>query len=401
MNILYIHQYFRTPHEAGGTRSYWICQELIKNGHKVTMLATSKTVKKNIEKINVDGIDVIYLKVHYSQMMSVFRRLLSFVNFMVKSTLIALKENRVDLVISTSTPLTVGFPALVLKKLKKIPFVFEVRDLWPEVPIQMGGLKNKISIKLALWFEKSIYNNATHIITLSPGMQDGVVARNIPKDKTSMIPNMSKIEEFWEREKSEKVYKELDISKDTFKAVYFGSMGIANGMDYILDAAKLISKEEKIEFIFLGDGSTRSHLENRCKIENIKNVRFLGNFPMAKLSETINLCDVSLVTFLNLPILATNSPNKLFDSLSAGKSIIVNSAGWTKEMVENHKCGYYVDPESPKKLTEIIRYLKNNPELNKELGRNSRKLAETVYDKSILCMEFVNVVHSLDLKRKV
>src|SRR5690606_8060568 len=235
MNILYIHQYFRTPNDAGRTRSYWICQKLINNGHKVTMLATSKTVKKNIEKINVDGIDVIYLKVHYSQMMSVFRRLLSFVNFMVKSTLIALKENRVDLVISTSTPLTVGFPALALKKLKKIPFVFEVRDLWPEVPIQMGGLKNKISIKLALWFEKSIYNNATHIITLSPGMQDGVIARNIPKDKTSMIPNMSKIEEFWEREKSEKVYKELDISKDTFKAVYIGSMWIENGMDCILD----------------------------------------------------------------------------------------------------------------------------------------------------------------------
>src|SRR5690606_38032451 len=194
---IYIHQYFHTPNEAGGTRSYWISQELIKNGHTVTMLTTSKTIKGNIEKGKVDGINVIYLKVNYSQKMSILRRLLSFVNFMLKSTLIAFKEKNVDLVISTSTPLTVGFPALVLKKLKNIPYVFEVRDLWPEVPIQMGGLKNKISIKMALWFEKSIYKNASHIITLSPGMQEGVIARNIPKEKTSMIPNMSKIEEFW------------------------------------------------------------------------------------------------------------------------------------------------------------------------------------------------------------
>src|SRR5690606_1490321 len=124
--------------------------------------------------------------------MSILQRLFSFFSFMLKSTRIALKQKNINLVISTSTPLSVGFPALVIKFIKKTPFVFEVRDLWPEVPIQMGGLNNKLLIKISLWFEKTIYKNALHIIALSPGMQNGVIAKNIPKEKVSMIPNMSK-----------------------------------------------------------------------------------------------------------------------------------------------------------------------------------------------------------------
>ena len=397
MKILYIHQYFRTPYQSGGTRSYWICQELIKNGHQVTMLTTSNEITKRIEKTTIDGINVIYLRVPYDNYMSIIRRILSFLSFMFKSTWIALMQKNINLVIATSTPLTVGFPALIIKLFKRIPFVFEVRDLWPEVPIQMGGLNNKILVKIALWFEKTIYTNASHIIALSPGMQEGVIARDIPKEKVSMIPNMSKIEEFWSRAKNEVIYEKLGVSKTSFKVIYFGAMGVANDMDYILDAAKLLDDKENIEFLFLGDGATKPLLENRCKVENIKNIFFLGKFPMTELSEILNICDVSLVTFMNLPILATNSPNKLFDSLSAGKAIIVNSAGWTKDMVEKYKCGLYVNPEHPVELADNILKLKNNPNLSEEMGRNSRILAETVYDKSILCEEFGQIIASLKI----
>jgi glycosyltransferase involved in cell wall biosynthesis len=397
MKILYIHQYFRTPYQSGGTRSYWICQELIKNGHEVTMLTTSNEISKRIEIVTIDGITIIYLKVPYDNSMSIIRRTFSFLNFMFKSTWVGLEQKNINLVIATSTPLTVGFPALIIKLIKKIPFVFEVRDLWPEVPIQMGGLNNKILVKIALWFEKAIYKNAIHVISLSPGMQEGVIARNIPEEKVSMIPNMSKIEEFWSRAKNKEIYDQLGVSKTSFKVIYFGSMGIANGMDYILDAAKLLENDEQIEFLFLGDGATKPHLENRCKVENIRNILFLGSFSMTELSEIVNICDVSLVTFMNLPILATNSPNKLFDSLSAGKAIIVNSAGWTKDLVEQHNCGVYVNPERPSELADNILLLKNNPNLSDEMGRNSRILAETTYDKSILCEEFGKIIDSLKI----
>src|SRR5690606_17101786 len=173
MNILYIHQYFKTPKEPGGTRSYWIAQELIKNGHQVTMITADPNASKQKREAIIDGIKVIYLQEAYSQHMSISTRLKSFLGFVWKSITEARKQKDIDLVIATSTPLTVGITALYMKLLKKIPFIFEVRDLWPEVPIQMGAFKSPLIVKPMRWFEKTIYKNAKHVIALSPGMQDG------------------------------------------------------------------------------------------------------------------------------------------------------------------------------------------------------------------------------------
>lgn len=391
MNILYIHQYFITPNEPGGTRSYWVAQELIKNGHQVTMLTSSSKFIEPVKEITIDGIKVIYIKEEYNQNMSVFQRLKAFLNFMFKSTQIALKMKDVDLVIATSTPLTIGFPALMLKWIKKIPYVFEVRDLWPEVPIQMGALKNPLIVKLAQFFEKTIYKNAKHVIALSPGMQDGVV-KYISKEKTSMIPNMAKKDEFWPRGKNVNLSDQLGLKRDSFKIIHFGSLGIANGAESIIESAKLLKDDDSVEFLFVGGGSTESKLIEECTNSRLNNVKFLGKFPMKDVSEIVNLSDLSMVSFKDLPILYTNSPNKLFDSLSAGKPIIVNSAGWTKDLVENHKCGYYVNPNNPQELVDKILDLKNNNELVELMGNNSRVLAETVFDKSILAKRFVSVI---------
>lgn len=400
MKILYIHQYFNTPRDNGPNRSYWISQELIKDGHEVVMLTSNSKINSKIERKKVDDIDVIYLKMRYRQSMGVLKRLLTFVRFMIQSTRMALKEKNVDLVIATSTPLTIGFPALILKKFNRIPFLFEVRDLWPEVPIQMGALKNKLLIDLAEWFEKTIYQNAIHIVALSPGMYDGIIKRNIKSQKVSIIPNMSKIDFFWSREKNLVLTEKLGLQRHSFKVIYFGAMGIANGMDYIINSIKEIPEGEQIEFVFIGGGATEPLIRKKCKNNGIKNVHFLGGCPLKDLSEIVNLCDVCLITFADIPILATNSPNKLFDSLSAEKPIIVNSPGWTKKMVEEHHCGIFTDPKKPKDLSNKILWLKENPEICKEMGLNSRKLAETTYDKSILCRKFADIILKLDPRLK-
>ncbi|MGX5686537.1 glycosyltransferase family 4 protein [Chryseobacterium cucumeris] len=395
MNILYIHQYFVTPQEPGGTRSYWLAQELIKNGHKVTMLTSSSKFSEDIKVVNIDGIEVVYIKEDYDQNMSVSRRLKAFLKFMYKSSVVGWKQKDIDLVIATSTPLTIGIPALILKWFKKKPFVFEVRDLWPEVPIQMGAIKNSWTIKTTRLLEKTIYKNASRVIALSPGMQDGVV-KYIPKEKTSMIPNMAKMDEFWPRGKNDQLMVKLGLKKDSFKIVHFGSLGLANGAHSIIESAKLLKDREDIEFLFVGGGSTEQDLVDEAEKNNLKNVKFLGKFPMTDVSEIVNFSDVSMISFLDIPILYTNSPNKLFDSLSAGKPIIVNSAGWTKDIAEKYHCGYYVNPNHPEELVEKVLYLKDNPEVVKNMGQNARKLAETVYDKSILCKKFVEVIEEVD-----
>src|SRR5690554_4101739 len=391
MNILYIHQYFKTPKEPGGTRSYWIAQELINNGHQVTMITADPQATQKRKEVIIDGIKVIYLQEAYSQNMSISTRLKSFLGFVRKSINEARKHKNIDLVIATSTPLTVGITALYMKWFKKTPYIFEVRDLWPEVPIQMGAFKSPLIVKLTRWFEKTIYKNAEHVIALSPGMQDGVV-KYIPKEKTSMIPNMAKMDEFWPREKNYELMRVLGLKNDSFKIIHFGSLGLANGAHTIIESAKLMKEVSDVEFLFVGGGSTENDLICEVDKHQLTNVKFLGKFPMKEVSEIVNFCDVSIVSFLDLPILYTNSPNKLFDSLSAGKPIIVNSAGWTKDMVEQHNCGYYVNPIHPEELVEKLLFLKKHPEVVEQMGNNYRALAETVYDKTILCQEFVKTI---------
>lgn len=391
MNLLYIHQYFVTPSESGGTRSYWLAKELINRGHEVTMITSSIDISKKIERKKIDGINVIYIKEDYQQSMSIRQRLKAFLSFMFKASRLAMKQKDIDLVIATSTPLTVGVPALILKWFKGIPYVFEVRDLWPEVPIQMGAIRNKLLIRIMRRFEKSIYKNAKHIIALSPGMLEGVL-KYVPKEKTTMIPNMSKIDEFWPRDKNLELEKSLGLKLESFKIIHFGAIGLANGVHTIIESAKLLNSDKTVEFIFVGGGAIKEQLINKCKDLGLSNVKFLGKFPMQETSEIVNLCDVSMVSFLDLPILYTNSPNKLFDSLSAGKPIIVNSSGWTKEIVEKNNCGFYVDPNRPKELVNKIRLLQNDTALIKQMGENARNLAKDKYDKGLLCKQFADTI---------
>ena len=359
MKIIYIHQYFVTPNEPGHTTGYWKILELIQNGHEVTVIRWNKNPSSKLGRSEYNGIKIITLKTKYSNTMGVSSRFIAFVKFMLQSTWLTFKETNVGLILASSTPLTVGFPALVLKKIKRIPFVFEVMDLWPEVPIQMGGLKNRQIIKLAQWFEKNIYINASHIIAASPGMKEGVVNTGIEIAKVSVIPNMAKIDIFFSRKPNLEISSELGISTNKFNVVYFGALGRANAIDYILESAKILIDYKEIEILFIGKGA---RLPAVLKA-NLPNVKYLGYFNQEKISEIVNLCDLSIVTFGNIPILKTNSPSKLFDSLSAGLPILVNSNGWTKDLVEDNNCGLYADPESPKDFSEKIIFFKNSPKI--------------------------------------
>jgi len=365
------------------------------------MLTTSNSISDSVVRKKINGINVIYLKVPYDQKMNIFERFLSFLKFMVLSTYHAYKIKNIDLVVATSTPLSVGFPAFFLNKINKLPYIFEVRDLWPEVPIQMGAIKNKLIINILRYAEKTIYKNSIHVVALSPGMIEGVLKCGISTEKTSLIPNMAKIDLFYQRKINYDRVFSFSLKKESFKVIHFGSIGIANGCMYIIEAAKLLKNNPDIEFVFIGGGAAENELSIECQNHNLNNVHFLGNHPLKSVSEIVNFCDVSIVSFKDLPILYTNSPNKLFDSLSAGRPIILNSNGWTRKLVEKNKCGFYVDPSCPNQLADKIVFLKNNPALKEKMGKMSRKLAEEKYDKNILCANFTNVIKKIQSVQKL
>ena len=402
MHLLYIHQYFCTPYEPGGNRSYWIAKELIRRGHHVTMITSS--LGKEPGRRDIDGIDVVYVKNEYNNKMSIPQKLASFAGFIKQCIKEAQKEKNVDMVFATSTPLTVGYIAMQLKKKKGWPYVFEVRDLWPEFPIQIGAIKNKFVIRYLRRLERHIYERSEHVVALSPGMQEGIIAVGTPKEKTSMVPNMSKPDKFFPHEPNKEIARQFGVDLTKFNVIHFGSMGKANGLKYIIDAAKILKDKgnEDVNFIFMGGGATEPLLMKQVEEQGLKNVKFLGNHPMNTLTELVNLCDVSVTSFLNLPILKTNSPNKLFDSLSAGKPIIVNSAGWTKDLVEKEDCGFFVDPDNPNDFAEKLLLYKNEQDTLKCWGENARRLSVEVFNKDILSAKVADVIEMAykNLKKK-
>ena len=209
-----------------------------------------------------------------------------------------------------------------------------------------------------------------------------------------MIPNMSKPDIFHPHDINMDIVKKFEIDLSKFNVIHFGMLAVANGLEYIVNAALELKKrgDNCINFIFMGEGAMEPKLKQFCKDNDLHNVQFLGNHPVGVVAEVTNCCGASITSFKNLPILATNSPNKLFDSLSAGKPIIVNSAGWTKDMVEQENCGFYVDVEKPEELADKLIQYKDNKTQLEEWGNNARRLSIDVYDKAKLSAQVADVL---------
>ncbi|WP_078392862.1 glycosyltransferase family 4 protein [Shouchella patagoniensis] len=404
MRILYIHQYFKTKEGFSSTRSLEFGRLLTEKGHEVTMLTSDVHLKLSKEPIvkktiltkeyNIEGMKVIAIKNNYSNYMGKIRRICSFLLFMFLSTYQGLILKRHDIVYATSTPLTIGVPAFIISKIKRVPYVFEVRDLWPEAPIQMGFIKNKKVIKLLRWFEKKIYKHASHVIALSPGMCEGVIKAGKDQNKVTMISNSCDLEMFDETDME--LPKEIGelLSTDQLIAVHPGTMGEANGLNYIVDAAEILKNNGTKDVVILltGDGSNRPILEGLCKHKDISNIIFTGNIPKKFMPSFLSKVDITITSFKDIPILATNSPNKFFDSLAAGKPTIVNSPGWTKDLVEEHSIGFYVDPKRPNELADLLNELTKEKEVLKEMGERSRVVAEKYFDRKKLANQLENIL---------
>jgi len=390
VHILYLHQYFNTPEEGWGTRSFEFARKLVKKGHKVTMI-TSSNEANNIKKI-IEGINVVYLKVSYSNHMSFKRRLLSFILFGIKAILVGIKIKNCDLVFATSTPLTIAIPGILLSFIKRIPMVFEVRDLWPEVPIQMGVIKNKLLIKILRCFERFTYKYSKHIIVLSPGMEKGVIDAGIEKDKVTMIPNFCNIDFFKPGESNKELLRELGGIDEPIIS-YAGAISYANNVELIIDTAeKLQKKGQKVLFVIAGDGSLKQELENKSKKLGLKNVLFLGKINKYEVLILYRKSLATLVLFKKLPVLTTNSPNKFFDAISTGKPVITNMNGWVGSLIEKYNIGFSIDPDDANSLMKAVISMVNMDENKvKEMGLSARKLAVEKFDSDNMVLQLENI----------
>jgi glycosyltransferase involved in cell wall biosynthesis len=403
MHVLYFHQHFSTPEGATGTRSYEFACHLISSGHEVTMVCGSydvgntgltKPFKNGKRCGNVDGIEVIELYSPYNNSLSFISRTFSFLKFASRSILIALTHDY-DLVFATSTPLTIAIPGIFAKYLKRKPFVFEVRDLWPELPREMGVITNPVILFLLSCLEWLSYRTADGCIGLSPGIVKGIVARSIERGSVVMIPNGCDFEIF--SGSKEKRWRPDGVKSDDFMAIYAGTHGIANGLDAVIDAAVLMAKagRDDVKIVFVGDGKLKNELVNRSKAENLDNCIFLDPVSKVRLAGLLKETDLTLMILANVPAFYYGtSPNKFFDYIAAGKPVLNNYPGWIADMLTEYKCGVVVAPGDANAFAEAVLGLVDNKDGLATMGNNAQLLAREKFDRNILANQFVKYLES-------
>lgn len=400
MHILYFHQHFSTPNGATGTRSYEMARKLLQRGHSVTMVCGSYNVGASglsQDFINgkregdVDGIRVIEFDLSYANTDSFLTRTGQFLKFAWQSVKLALTE-KYDLLFATSTPLTASIPGIFAKFFRRKPFVFEVRDLWPELPKAMGVITNPLILAGMSVLEKVSYLLANRCIGLSPGIVSGIQKRAKSSLPVDMVPNGCDLELF-----AAPVEYEFPFEKKTndIIACFTGAHGLANGLDNILDAASVLKSRgvENIKLVFVGEGKVKGQMQQRASDENLDNCLFLPAMPKTKLVGFLQQVDIGLMPLANVPAFYYGtSPNKFFDYISCGLPVLNNYPGWLADMINEHKCGVAVPPEDAVALADALQKMAADKTELVAMGKRGRSLAEAEFNRAQLSDKFAHAL---------
>lgn len=398
MKIIYFHQYFNTPEMSGGTRSYEMARRLVVAGHEVHMITSwvKETHQTDWYMTKEAGIHVHWFPNYYNNKMSYLDRIKAFFRFAFHAAKKGKSFTNVDIIFATSTPLTIALPAVSTAKKLNVPMVFEVRDLWPELPIAMGALNNKFTQKLAYLLESWAYKNSESIIALSPGMRDGVVKAGYSYNKIAVIPNSSDNELF------EIAPSLVDEFRNKFDwlgkrklVVYTGTFGIINGVSYLVDLAEKVYKlDSEIRFLLIGAGAEFELVKEYAIKKGILNLNLfiLDSIPKKEIPVVLKSATLSTALFIDKPEMRANSANKFFDSLAAGTPILINYGGWMVDIIEHNNCGLVVwNKTLEQSAIELVEFLANKNKLAQACV-NAKKLAEEQFDRGNLASQFSNVL---------
>lgn len=386
MRLLYLHQYFATPDSAGGTRSYEMAKRMKERGIKVTIVTTSAFFPKKYvfnsgwNRIEIDGIDLVVFKQEYSNKTSFIKRLFCFFEFMV-AAIIKVSSLKYDLVFASSTPLTICIPGVFASKIKKVPMVFEVRDLWPEVPIELGILKNPILKMFARRLESFAYRNSKGIVALSSDMASSIADSGVSEDKIICIPNCSDISLFDVPADVGIRYRAeyLSFVGNRRLVVYTGTFGVVNNVGYLVDIAVEASKRgDKVCFVAFGDGMEKHQVIERASEMGVLNKNLYVFEPISKkeVVKVLSACDLTLSLVGPNPVMWKNSANKLFDAFAAKKPIGISHGGWQKKLLEENNCGFAFDHVDPNIAAAQISEKVTNEGWLRDATVNSSKLAQ-------------------------
>jgi len=396
LRVLFINQHFAVPHQGAGTFPFTVMSELVRRGHEVTVLTTDQHSSHGRSYVTEEnGICVHWACIPYANRMRYWRRIVAFFEFTAWCLAKIRRLAPFDVVYASSTPLTVALPGVYASRRWAVPFVFEVRDLWPEVPIAMGALRNPVSIAAARWLERFAYRNAAFVIARSPMMADGVVETGYPRERVRVVPNACDFRRFdVPAEAGRSFRQENQWLADRPLVLYAGTFGAVNNCSYIVRlAAEVEPLLPEARFLLVGQGREEELIRNLAQELGVLD-RILFIHPPVPKSEVPRLFSAANLTMsvtADIPALHKNCANKFFDSLAAGRAIAINHEGWLADLIREHDCGLVLPardiPAAARMLAEALR----NRQWLREAGRRAYQLGRKQFD-AIRCIDEIEAV---------
>jgi glycosyltransferase involved in cell wall biosynthesis len=395
MHVVYLHQYFNTPDMSGSTRSFEVGRRLAAAGHTVDVITSwqEPTARRGWFTTDVSGMRIHWLPVQYSNHMSYAARVGAFVKFAIRAAGRA-RRMRGDVIFASSTPLTIAMPGIYAARSCGVPMVFEVRDLWPELPIAVGALKNPLLKRAARLLERFAYSNSAAVIALSPGMAEGVVRTGYPPEKVVMVPNAADLESFRRDPAAGRGFRRgHGIAEDKILVAYSGTLGRINGVSYLVRVAAELKDDPRFVFVTVGDGQERELVASLARTLGVldRNFLMISKIPKSQVPALLSATDVATSLFLPIPEMEANSANKFFDALAAGCCVAINYGGWHAHLLREAGAGISLGSD-PLQAATALRALADEPGRIESAGRNARLLAEEKFSRDELAARIQSVL---------
>jgi glycosyltransferase involved in cell wall biosynthesis len=402
MHVLLIHQAFAALDEPGGTRHHEIARYLASQGHRVTVIAspvsyltgTARSARVPWVERQTDGdlIEVLRAYTYPALHRSFLHRMISFFSFMISSFLIGLRVREVDLVWGTSPPIFQGVTTWAIARLKRVPFLFEVRDLWPAFAVAVGVLRQPALIRASEWLERFLYRHADQVVVNSPGFSDHVRERGA--QRIELVPNGADPHMFDPADDGAG-FRSAHGLEGKFVALYAGAHGLSNDLGVILEAADLLREREDIAFVLLGDGKDKPALMARASDMELPNLLFLPPVPKAEMSVALAAADACIAILKPIEMYKTVYPNKVFDYMAAGRPVVLAIGGVIREVIEAADGGIPVDPGKPAPLADAVLALADDREWGRRVGQSGRAYVEAHFDRTRLAADLLALMEEL------
>jgi len=396
MKILYLHQHFATPAMSGGSFSYEWARRLVEHGHQVHMVTAERSGQgRGWSHTLEDGIDVHRYPSAYSNKMGYRRRIRAFLEFAYAAAHRAASLPG-DLVIATSTPLTMALPGVYASQRQRIPMVFEIADLWPEIPIALGALRSPATIAAARWLERFAYRNAAHVIAQSPGIKDAVVAAGYPVDQITVIPCSCDRQRFDVPEELGQQFRaQFPWLGPRPLVVYTGSIGPINGLEWLARLAAAVGRRDpRVRFVVVGGGREEPNVRRAANELGVldRNFFMLPPIPKRDVPAVLSAADIAASVFIDLKEMWTNNATKVFDAFAAGRPVAINHQGWLADLIRRTNCGLVLDVQDVESsATRLVAALADRP-WQQRARTAAARLALERFDRDKMAARFESVL---------